>query len=312
MGQVAEEVAQEAEEHVSKTANDLDVLHTAEGDIDPIVEADVYLAYRRYRQAEALVRGALDKQPDNLDLQAKLLEIYYAAKNSDAFQDAAQALYATLGQNPDDPMWQRILPMGRELCPEHALFAVGGEEPQVEPTASAADSLFNEPPETAGQAGGGGEEFLDLDLAGSEAPREEKLDLDLNLGGESATPAPSEGSAESLGAALDFDGIPAATGEAPAPAAEQAESPASAEKAEGDQSSWEVESAMSDFGNIDFGLDDSDLLAGTDVVGTKLDLARAYIDMGDNESARDILKEVVAEGNEQQKQEATALIEQTA
>ena len=69
---------------------------------------------------------------------------------------------------------------------------------------------------------------------------------------------------------------------------------------------------MSDFGNIDFGLDDADLLAGTDVVGTKLDLARAYIDMGDNDSARDILAEVIEEGNDQQKQEAKGLVEKIA
>jgi len=69
---------------------------------------------------------------------------------------------------------------------------------------------------------------------------------------------------------------------------------------------------MSEFGNIDFGLDDSDLLAGTDVVGTKLDLARAYIDMGDNDSARDILTEVIEEGSPTQKQEAQGLVEKIA
>jgi pilus assembly protein FimV len=44
-------------------------------------------------------------------------------------------------------------------------------------------------------------------------------------------------------------------------------------------------------------------------VGTKLDLARAYMDMGDPEGARSILEEVVQEGSASQKQEASRLIE---
>ena len=56
------------------------------------------------------------------------------------------------------------------------------------------------------------------------------------------------------------------------------------------------------------GDDDFDFLSGTDETATKLDLARAYIDMGDTEGARDILDEVVAEGNDAQQQEAREMI----
>ncbi|MGX5219971.1 FimV/HubP family polar landmark protein [Pseudomonas segetis] len=55
--------------------------------------------------------------------------------------------------------------------------------------------------------------------------------------------------------------------------------------------------------------DDFDFLSGTDETATKLDLARAYIDMGDSEGARDILDEVVAEGNDDQQKEAKELID---
>ena len=44
-------------------------------------------------------------------------------------------------------------------------------------------------------------------------------------------------------------------------------------------------------------------------VGTKLDLARAYMDMGDPEGARNILEEVMSEGSVAQKQEAQRLLE---
>ncbi len=55
--------------------------------------------------------------------------------------------------------------------------------------------------------------------------------------------------------------------------------------------------------------DDFDFLAGTDETATKLDLARAYIDMGDSEGARDILSEVMNEGNDGQQLEAKELLE---
>ncbi|MGF0333577.1 FimV/HubP family polar landmark protein [Ectopseudomonas toyotomiensis] len=56
------------------------------------------------------------------------------------------------------------------------------------------------------------------------------------------------------------------------------------------------------------GDDDFDFLSGTDETATKLDLARAYIDMGDTEGARDILDEVIAEGSDAQQQEAREMI----
>lgn len=76
---------------------------------------------------------------------------------------------------------------------------------------------------------------------------------------------------------------------------------------------------LSEIGN-DLGFEDTDgddadgefsgLISGEDEVGTKLDLARAYIDMGDQDSARSILNEVTAEGNEDQQREASDLIRQ--
>ncbi len=65
-----------------------------------------------------------------------------------------------------------------------------------------------------------------------------------------------------------------------------------------------TEAAGQDLGDED----DFDFLEGTDEASTKLDLARAYIDMGDIDGARDILEEVVAEGNDDQKAEASDLI----
>jgi pilus assembly protein FimV len=53
---------------------------------------------------------------------------------------------------------------------------------------------------------------------------------------------------------------------------------------------------------------DEDEFAGEDGVGTKLDLAKAYLDMGDPEGARSMLEEVLTEGNDSQKGEARRLM----
>ena len=74
--------------------------------------------------------------------------------------------------------------------------------------------------------------------------------------------------------------------------------------------------ASFDLSSGDFVVDESDELSLNAVepatiseVGTKLDLARAYIDMGDPEGARSILQEVLQEGSVSQKQEAQRLVE---
>ncbi len=58
--------------------------------------------------------------------------------------------------------------------------------------------------------------------------------------------------------------------------------------------------------------EDFDFLAEADEVATKLDLARAYIEMGDAEGAKDILDEVLTEGNEAQREEAREMSVQLA
>ncbi|GGJ80037.1 FimV family protein [Pseudomonas matsuisoli] len=72
-----------------------------------------------------------------------------------------------------------------------------------------------------------------------------------------------------------------------------------------EQSAAAEETSLSDEDALD---DEFDFLAGTDEATTKLDLARAYIEMGDNEGAQDILDEVLSEGNDAQQQEARDLM----
>ncbi|MBQ0747731.1 MAG: FimV family protein [Marinobacter sp.] len=70
-----------------------------------------------------------------------------------------------------------------------------------------------------------------------------------------------------------------------------------------------AKSLAADIDESDLGDDDDfDFLAGTDEAATKLDLARAYIEMGDSDGARDILEEVALEGDDEQKTEAQDLL----
>ncbi|MFO7528834.1 MAG: FimV/HubP family polar landmark protein [Marinobacter sp.] len=76
---------------------------------------------------------------------------------------------------------------------------------------------------------------------------------------------------------------------------------------EGEESSPEQE--VAEINGSELGEDDDfDFLAGTDEAATKLDLARAYIEMGDSDGARDILEEVTLEGDDAQKAEARDLL----
>ena len=56
-----------------------------------------------------------------------------------------------------------------------------------------------------------------------------------------------------------------------------------------------------------FGMD-GDMVGDIDEVGTKLDLAQAYVDMGDSDGARNILNEVITEGSDEQREEAQTLL----
>jgi FimV-like protein len=72
---------------------------------------------------------------------------------------------------------------------------------------------------------------------------------------------------------------------------------------------------IADLGDMDLGNlsdeDNDDIFdSSDDVIGTKLDLAKAYIDMGDQDGARSILDEVAEEGDDDQRQQAEQLRQQ--
>lgn len=107
------------------TPSDFDAFDTDQNEVDPMSEADVYLAYGRYQQAEDLIRHAIEEQPARDEYKLKLLEILYANENRDAFAVYAQQL-ADAGKQADRPFWGKVSDMAKELIPESTLF--GGTE----------------------------------------------------------------------------------------------------------------------------------------------------------------------------------------
>ncbi|MCP3871502.1 MAG: hypothetical protein GY703_26035 [Gammaproteobacteria bacterium] len=107
------------------TEDDEDPLQTETGDVDPLTEADVYVAYGRYKQAEELIRQALDREPGRVELKEKLFEILYAVKDKQGFNKLAEKSAAEGIPKSDPQVWDRVVAMGSKIIPGSALFAAG-------------------------------------------------------------------------------------------------------------------------------------------------------------------------------------------
>jgi pilus assembly protein FimV len=92
---------------------------------DPIAEADFHMAYGLYDQAADLINGALEVEPDRLDLLTKLCEIYFVWGNRDAFIDAATRVKQVAGDS-ETGEWDKIVIMGQQIAADHELFAGAG------------------------------------------------------------------------------------------------------------------------------------------------------------------------------------------
>ncbi len=97
----------------------------AAGDVDPVAEADVYLAYGRDLQAEEILKEAMRTNPTRVAIHSKLMEIYAKRRDAKAFEVVAvEAFNLTHG---DGPEWAYIGEMGRDLDPSNPLYQPGGQ-----------------------------------------------------------------------------------------------------------------------------------------------------------------------------------------
>jgi pilus assembly protein FimV len=93
------------------------------GDVDPVAEADVYLAYGRDLQAEEILREALRLNPDRTAIHLKLLEIHAKRRDVRAYEGLATEVHKLTGGAGSD--WNRVVDMGKDLDPGNPLYESG-------------------------------------------------------------------------------------------------------------------------------------------------------------------------------------------
>jgi pilus assembly protein FimV len=338
-------------------------------EVDPIAEAEVYLAYGRDAQAEEILKDALKKDPQRQEIYLKLLEIHAQHNKPSAFETVAAELYS-VSQGQGD-VWQKAVGLGRQLDPNNPMFTEGAGAAAAAAVASASRIRVDDEPTIAepranvepppkildsgvpadvasdmGDTGGGLDFKLDEEISitpssGSHA----KSPIDILQGAKSeleksaraspqSTPA-SEADRATASAFAKF-GAPApeivdtakpppvihdmdftldAT-DKPAPLRVVAPRPepalaAAAPSLARPQAAIELDKLDLSFDPEKATFEDptpSVLDGQWHDAATKLDLAKAYQEMGDVEGAREILQEVLHEGDDQQKSEAQSLL----
>jgi len=366
-GEAAAETEEESSFLSDFAVSGAGAIQTEDSEVDPLTEADVFMAYGRYEAAEDRLKEAIESEPARQELKVKLLELYHATKNRPEFENTAEAFYASLGDNAsEDSNWKKVVGMGSELVPGSPLFSGAGSVAAAAPTTNIPAALSDSQvmdigldtgvfdAADIGTSGSSDMDFsLDLGMDSEPAASESTADddvseaMDFNLDMGESEPAVAEES--SLDAGLDFNldlgsdnlsepadegGLDFSIETADSAPVESSTDSMSMDfdldlgSESADKSNDELLLDMDiggelnvagggDDSTMDFELDASDAggdldIGGGDEVGTKLDLAKAYIDMGDPDGARGILDEVMDEGSDGQKQEAQDLLQQIA
>jgi pilus assembly protein FimV len=94
------------------------------GDVDPVAEADVYLAYGRDLQAEEILKEAMRSNPERLAIRTKLLEVYAKRRDIKGFELLATQLFALTRGEGDD--WAKAQELGAQIDPDNPMYRAGG------------------------------------------------------------------------------------------------------------------------------------------------------------------------------------------
>ena len=301
-------------------------------EVDPIAEADVYMAYGRDAQAEEILKEALAKDANRAAVHAKLLEIYAHRKDAKAFEQTALKLKnITNGAGPE---WDKAASLGKSIDPQNGLYAgaTGAEAAAAAPAAPAATAAA---PTLDFDLGGAGQQQASApDISLDEAKDTTRSGIDIELGatqtlktGPADETVLASGTEEKSAGAMDFNldlGMDEKKPDAPKPAAAAPKADASGgldfdldlggdKKAEAPAAEPKLD--LSEI-SLDLGTPpDATVVAPKpssdpkwQEVATKLDLAKAYEEMGDKDGARELLKEVVKDGDAAQRGSAEQLL----
>jgi pilus assembly protein FimV len=265
----------------------------AVGDIDPVSEADVYLAYGRDAQAEEILKEALRTYPGRPSIYVKLAEIY--AKQRDAGQleaIATQAHRVTHGEGHD---WQAIINLGKSIDPANPLYAPGHASAPKKPPAPQQSPAFSMEPDAPSPAAPSpdGKNSLDLDLTdnaplSTSAPTQPTQPTSPGQRSQDTPPA-SYPSTVPAASPISFDDIDLSL---PAPG-----QPPNFEALKFETSGFPDSPVQVDPKQTD-----------EDPLSTKLGLAQEFHAIGDDSSALALVKEVLAEATGALKTKAEQLL----
>lgn len=281
------------------SASQLDAME----DVDPLAEADVYMAYGRDLQAEEVLREALLKQPERVAIHQKLLAIF--AKRQDARAYAAMAALAHPLLKNNAPQWAQVCEAGLAMEPGNALYLAGGQ-PVAAAAASPAAPLPSLPTLPVLPAAATVAAVAPMAPISPAQPQDDSaLDLDFDLdfsldSPETANvPEPATVALPVLAehAPPDLEAAAPSPSSAPvAPAAAAPDVPAAA--------SAPLDMLEFDFDSLSLDLDDSDVvptkqppLARVDALRSKLELAEEFRANGDAEGARALIQQVINESD---------------
>lgn len=227
----------------------------------------------------------LAEHPDDVGLHLELVSLYYSRRDVEHFEAAAEAMHVHVA-DPQQAEWQDVVSMGQDLAPGHPLFNDGTH---VEAEQDERDAL-NEF-DLDRYASTGSDELPPMPpLPPRQKVSEYHFDFNLTPQAQGAAKPEPEDVLESA---------------APIEPLASLEDPVAAE-ADEPHTSWnfdEPEGEDNAGGVHDLGQ------FSDDPIDTKLDLARAYLDMGDGDGARAMLEEVLSEGSQMQKDVAKRLLE---
>lgn len=313
-------------------------------EVDPVAEAEVYLAYNKMAQAEEILVDALSKDAQRHEVRFKLLEVYAQSKNVAGFAAQAKQLRNLVGAQSD--VWKKTADLGRTIDPLNAMYqpvavTMNFEKTMIMNAVPVAPVAFSQTSALSTQqieaVLSDSELDFELDLI-EEAPVVEAKEkptsntLDFSVGTTSFEAMPDllaadktvQQPAVDLSKGLDFNfslDTPAnnfaqslETLNLNLDVARDHEIQDEHDSAPLDGMSLQLESVDFETSGMfaelpDLNMDDNGDLDLSDPVDTKLDLARAYLSMSDEESAREILQEVLSEGNEAQQAEAKSVLD---
>ncbi|MGQ0523657.1 MAG: FimV/HubP family polar landmark protein [Betaproteobacteria bacterium] len=268
-------------------------------DVDPLEEARVYVLHGRDAQAEAILKDALAKTPRREGLHLKLLEIYAARQDKNQFAKyAADFQKVTRG---DGENWIKVAAMGYALDAANPMYAAGKDLAAPAPVAEARSVDVD----------------FDLDLT-APAPAQPQPEANVAAASPAATQVKDAPRVPDQQIAT-----PPVAASAPAAAPDVApldfhiELPPAGGGAAGQPEPKPESAGGFKLPDIDLNLDDQPQSAAN-VAGSKdahwydvqakFDLAKAYEEMGDKAGARQILQEVIREGDAEQQVQAKQLL----